>query len=118
MQTLLPCLTARAARQADALLAWPGLPAAVREEVQSPFCFLCGSPRRLLAPQQMRGHPKLWPLPTKLAAQLSPGLRPPASEVRGLVGLRKRPGKAAGRRLQAVRLDTAPRSMACSCSGR
>ena len=89
----MPRLTARAARQADALLAWPGLPAALREEVQSPFCFLCGSPRRLLAPQQMRGHPKLWPLPTKLAAQLSPGLRPPASGVRAPGGLRGRLGK-------------------------
>ncbi len=108
------CLTACAASQADALLAWPGLPAALREEVQSPYCFLCASPQRLLAPQQMRGHPKLWPLPAKLAVQLSPGLRSPASGVRARVW----PGRAAGWRMQAATLDTLLLSTACSCSGR
>ncbi|KAK9828090.1 hypothetical protein WJX81_002436 [Elliptochloris bilobata] len=65
------------ASAADSLLAWAGMPEALRAEVLSPQCWLCDSPRRLLAPQQMRGHPKLWPLPARLAAQLAPGLRPP-----------------------------------------
>ena len=48
--------------QADDVLGWGGLPESLKMEALSPFCFLCEAPRRLVMPQAMRGHPKLWDL--------------------------------------------------------
>ncbi|KXZ52618.1 hypothetical protein GPECTOR_9g663 [Gonium pectorale] len=60
-----------------ALEEWPGLPASLRLEATSPFCFLCEKPRRLVVPQQLKGDHKLWQLPRAVAKVALRGLRDP-----------------------------------------
>jgi len=43
--------------QADDMESWHTLPDTVKQEIGSPFCFLCENPKHLVVPQQMRGHP-------------------------------------------------------------
>ena len=63
--------------QASAVEAWGALPDTIKQEVGSPYCFLCENPKRLVVPQQMRGYPKLWQLPSKTASTLTAALRAP-----------------------------------------
>ena len=67
--------------QASDMEAWQALPMNIKQEIESPYCFLCEAPQRLVVPQQMRGHPKLWQLPGKTAASLSTALKPPPDPV-------------------------------------
>ena len=43
--------------------------------------FLCEKPKRLVVPQQMRGYPKLWQLPSKTATTLTTALKAPPDSV-------------------------------------
>lgn len=63
--------------QANDMEAWKTLPDTIKQEIGSPYCFLCENPKRLVVPQQMRGHPKLWQLPGKTANGLSAALKSP-----------------------------------------
>lgn len=63
--------------QADDMESWQTLPDTIKQEIGSPFCFLCENPKRLVVPQQMRGYPKLWQLPSKTANSLSAALKSP-----------------------------------------
>jgi hypothetical protein len=50
-------------------------------QVGSEYGFLCQQPLRLVVLQQLKGNPKLWPLPKKLAASASLALKPPPHRV-------------------------------------
>ena len=63
--------------QADTVESWQELPFRLKQEIGSPYCFLCENPKRLVIPQQMRGYPKLWQLPGKTASNLSTALKSP-----------------------------------------
>ena len=67
--------------QANDMEAWQTLPDTIKQEIGSPYCFLCENPKRLVVPQQMRGHPKLWQLPSKTATSLSAALKSPPDPV-------------------------------------
>lgn len=67
--------------QAEVMENWPALPDTVKQEIGSPFCFLCENPKRLVVPQQMRGYPKLWQLPNAMAKTLSVALKPPPDPI-------------------------------------
>ncbi|KAL4426251.1 hypothetical protein ABPG77_009866 [Micractinium sp. CCAP 211/92] len=73
---LLGCVEVADCLQAEQVEAWDALPAGLKAEVGSPYCFLCQAAQRLVVPQQMRGWPKLFALEKKVhkAAQL--GLKP------------------------------------------
>lgn len=60
---------------------WAALPDTMKQEIGSPFCFLCENPKRLVVPQQMRGYPKLWALPGKTATTLTAALKVPPDPV-------------------------------------
>ena len=62
--------------QAEEIEAWEGLPASIKEEVGSPYGFLCENARYLVVPQAMRGHPKLWHVQGNIVKGVSPALRP------------------------------------------
>ena len=57
------------------------LPPGLRLEAESPSCFLCERPARLVVPQQLRGQHKIWALPGASAKQFAPALKrvPPVS---------------------------------------
>ena len=38
---------------------------AAEQEAQSPFCWLCERPQRLVVPQKMPGQRRIWRLPSK-----------------------------------------------------
>ena len=61
--------------------AWKTLPDTIKQEIGSPFCFLCENPKRLVIPQQMRGYPKLWQLPAKTANNLKTALKKPPDPI-------------------------------------
>ena len=67
--------------QASDMEAWKALPNTIKQEIGSPFCFLCENPKRLIVPQQMRGYPKLWQLPSKTATTLTAALKAPPDPV-------------------------------------
>ena len=67
--------------QANDMEAWVALPDTIKQEIGSPFCFLCEKPKRLVVPQQMRGYPKLWQLPSKTATTLTTALKAPPDSV-------------------------------------
>ena len=67
--------------QATDMEAWGALPDTIKQEIGSPFCFLCEKPKRLVVPQQMRGYPKLWQLPSKTATTLTTALKAPPDPV-------------------------------------
>ena len=67
--------------QAEEMESWPALPDTVKQEIGSPYCFLCENPKRLVVPQQMRGNPKLWQLPSATAKSLSVALKSPPDPV-------------------------------------
>jgi hypothetical protein len=46
-------------------------------QVGSAYGFLCQAPLRLIILHPLKGQPKLWPLPKKLAATASMALKPP-----------------------------------------
>ncbi len=60
---------------------WQILPETLKQEIGSPYCFLCENPKRLVVPQQMRGYPKLWQLPSKTASSLSAALKAPPDPI-------------------------------------
>lgn len=62
--------------QAEEIEAWAGLPASVKEEIGSPYGFLCENARYLVVPQAMRGHPKLWHVQGPVVKGVSAALRP------------------------------------------
>lgn len=74
---LLGCVDVVACYAADTVESWQGLSSTLKQEIGSPYCFLCENPRRLVIPQQMRGYPKLWQLPGNIASNLSAALKPP-----------------------------------------
>eukprot|EP00891_Asterochloris_glomerata_P002696 jgi/Astpho2/2696/Aster-x1092 len=74
---LLGCVDVVDCLPAEEMDSWEGLPEALKQEVLSPFCFLCQNPQRLVIPQQMPGQRKLWTLPRRVAEQFAPALRPP-----------------------------------------
>lgn len=63
--------------QAEQVEAWEDLPESLKMEVGSPYAFLCEKPRRLVVPQQMRGHPNIWDLPKDIPKKLEIALRKP-----------------------------------------
>ncbi|DBB16891.1 TPA: hypothetical protein ACH3X3_015127 [Trebouxia sp. C0006] len=78
---LLGCVEVVACYSADDMESWQTLPDSIKQEIGSPFCFLCENPKRLVVPQQMRGHPKLWQLPSKTAKSLTAALKAPPDPV-------------------------------------
>lgn len=60
---------------------WLVLPDTIKQEIGSPYCLLCESPRRLVVPQQMRGYPKLWQLPAAMTKSISVALKPPPDQI-------------------------------------
>ena len=62
--------------QAEEIEAWDGLPASIKEEVGSPYGFLCENPKYLVVPQAMRGHPKLWHVQGPIVKGVSAALKP------------------------------------------
>lgn len=74
---LIGCVDVVACYSANDMEAWKTLPDTIKQEIGSPYCFLCENPKRLVVPQQMRGHPKLWQLPGKTANGLSAALKSP-----------------------------------------
>ncbi|KAL3138475.1 hypothetical protein ABBQ32_006266 [Trebouxia sp. C0010 RCD-2024] len=74
---LIGCVDVVACLPASAVEAWQALPDTIKQEVGSPYCFLCENPKRLIVPQQMRGYPKLWQLPNKTASTLTAALKAP-----------------------------------------
>ena len=67
--------------QADVLESWAALPESIKQEIGSPYGFLCQNPKRLIVPQQMRGYPKLWQLAAATAKTLSVALKPPPDPI-------------------------------------
>ncbi|EIE25777.1 hypothetical protein COCSUDRAFT_64833 [Coccomyxa subellipsoidea C-169] len=61
---LIGCVSLVDVLTAEQVEAWQ-LPASVKEEVGSPFAFLCEDTRIMTAPICMRGWPRLWPLPAE-----------------------------------------------------
>lgn len=78
---LLGCVDVVSCQPAEIMENWPALPDTIKQEIGSPFCFLCENPKRLVVPQQMRGHPKLWQLPGAMAKALSPALKAPPDRI-------------------------------------
>lgn len=72
---LIGCVDVVACYSADDMESWHTLPETLKQEIGSPYCFLCENPKRLVIPQQMRGHPKLWLLPSKTAISLNAALK-------------------------------------------
>ncbi len=64
------------ASQAEEIEAWDGLPPSIKEEVGSPYAFLCENARYLVVPQAMRGHPKLWHVQGNIVKGVSAALKP------------------------------------------
>eukprot|EP00887_Chlorella_sp_A99_P003712 scaffold7.g3712.t1 len=60
------CLSMHQAKQVEA---WGALPPSLRDEVGSPWCFLCQRPQRLVVLHPMRGQMKLYKLDKKAGGE-------------------------------------------------
>ncbi|GFP85769.1 activating signal cointegrator 1 [Phtheirospermum japonicum] len=73
---LLGCVNIVGCVTCEELVSWEAIPASVRVEGQTAFCWLCEQPQKLIVPFEMRGYRGVYNLERKIYEAAARGLSP------------------------------------------
>ncbi|KAL6503506.1 hypothetical protein OROGR_025429 [Orobanche gracilis] len=73
---LLGCVNVVGCVTCEELVNWEAIPPSVRVEGQTPFCWLCEQPQKLIVPFEMRGYQRVYNLERKIYEAAVRGLSP------------------------------------------
>eukprot|EP00271_Cylindrocystis_brebissonii_P008182 TRINITY_DN2218_c0_g1_i1.p1 TRINITY_DN2218_c0_g1~~TRINITY_DN2218_c0_g1_i1.p1 ORF type:complete len:144 (+),score=17.73 TRINITY_DN2218_c0_g1_i1:180-611(+) len=78
------CVEVRECLRLEDVVECEEIPASLKMEALSDFCWFCEQPQRLIVAREMKGAQRLFPLPKNIALTAPPALRPvpPVSPLR------------------------------------